>query len=307
MENTLFSRDTAVSNFKYYYYGKSDNNKQSTYHTNACVEPSFPAAIVFIALFGIATLLHLFQMFKTRTWFMIPFVIGGIFETIGYTGRTVSAHQSPGPYTLGPYIIQAVLILVAPALFAASIYMELARIVHMVEGDRALFIRRTWLTKLFVIGDVFAFLLQASGAGLLSSQNANMINTGNNIIIGGLFAQLLFFGLFLLAAAIFHLRVAKAPTRLCFERPWQKHLVGLYVVSFLILVRSIVRVVEYIQGYSGYIMSHEAFLYVFDAAVMFVAVVSMNWIHPGEVAKYVRELDKGKGSGSRDGIMMSNV
>ena len=82
---------------------------------------------------------------------------------------------------------------------------------------------------------------------------------------------------------------------------------GLYVVSFLILVRSIVRVVEYIQGYSGYIMSHEAFLYVFDAAVMFVAVVSMNWIHPGEVAKYVRELDKGKGSGSRDGIMMSNV
>ena len=307
MENTLVSRDTAVSNFKYYYYGKSNNNKQSSHHTNTSAEPSFPAAIVFIALFGIATLLHLFQMFKTRTWFMIPFVIGGIFETIGYTGRTVSAHQSPGPYTLGPYIIQAVLILVAPALFAASIYMELARIVHMVEGDRALFIRRTWLTKLFVIGDVFAFLLQASGAGLLSSQNANMINTGNNIIIGGLFAQLLFFGLFLFAAAIFHFRVAKAPTRLCFERPWQKHLVGLYVVSFLILVRSIVRVVEYIQGYSGYIMSHEAFLYVFDAAVMFVAVVSMNWIHPGEVAKYVRELDKGKGSGSRDGIMMSNV
>jgi hypothetical protein len=240
---------------------------------------------------------------------MVPFVIGGIFETIGYVGRAVSAHQSPGPYALGPYIIQAVLILVAPALFAASIYMELARIVHMVEGDRALFIRRTWLTKIFVIGDVFAFLLQASGAGLLSSQNADMINTGNNVIIGGLFAQLVFFGLFVLAAAIFHVRITKAPTRLCFERPWQKHLVGLYIVSFLILVRSIVRVVEYIQGYSGYIMSHEAFLYVFDATVMFVAVISMNWIHPGEVAKYVRELDKGKECSSNDGIRMdeSNV
>ena len=235
---------------------------------------------------------------------MIPFVIGGIFETIGYAGRAVSAHQSPGPYTLGPYIIQAVLILVAPALFAASIYMELARIVHMVEADRALFIRRTWLTKIFVIGDVFAFLLQASGAGLLSSQNSSMINTGKDIVVAGLFAQLIFFGLFVLAAAIFHIRVMKAPTPLCFERPWQKHLVGLYIVSCLILVRSIVRVVEYIQGYSGYIMSHEVFLYVFDASVMFIAVISMNWIHPGEVARYVRELDKGKGRGSNEAIRM---
>lgn len=96
----------------------------------------------------------------------------------------------------------------------------------------------------------------------------------------------------------------KAPTRLCFERPWQKHLIGLYIVSILILIRSIVRVVEYLQGYDGYIMTHEVYLYIFDALVMFIAVVSMNWIHPGEVAKYVRELEKGKRDGSYGQLRM---
>jgi hypothetical protein len=84
-------------------------------------------------------------------------------ETIGYIGRILSAQENPGPYTLSPYIMQSTLLLVAPALFAASIYMELGRIVLMVDGERSLFIRRTWLTKLFVAGDVLSFLMQASG------------------------------------------------------------------------------------------------------------------------------------------------
>lgn len=39
-------------------------------------EPSLPAAIAAIALFGISSLLHLFQMVRSRTWFLIPFVLG---------------------------------------------------------------------------------------------------------------------------------------------------------------------------------------------------------------------------------------
>jgi hypothetical protein len=35
-------------------------------------------------------------------------------------------------------------------------------------------------------------------------------------------------------------------------------------------------------------MDHEAFIYVFDATVMFVAMVTMNWIHPQEVARQLR-------------------
>lgn len=76
--------------------------------------------------------------------------------------RAVSATQYPD-YDLGPEVIQYIMILVAPALLAASIYMEFGRLIIMTDGDRFCFIRRTWLTKIFVIGDIISFLAQFSG------------------------------------------------------------------------------------------------------------------------------------------------
>jgi hypothetical protein len=39
--------------------------------------PSLAAAAVFVVLFLATALLHVFQLFKNRTWYFIPFVIGG--------------------------------------------------------------------------------------------------------------------------------------------------------------------------------------------------------------------------------------
>ncbi|KAK3073644.1 hypothetical protein LTR53_004603 [Teratosphaeriaceae sp. CCFEE 6253] len=246
--------NSALNGFEYYHYS-----------------PSLAAAILFAILFGLSTSLHFAQMLRSRTWFLIPFVIGGILETIGYVGRALSAGQNPGPYTLGPYIIQSLLTLVAPALFAASIYMELGRIVLLIDGEKALFLRRTWMTKIFVSGDIAT------------------INLGQHIVVAGLFVQVIFFGLFVITAALFHLRMTRMPTGRSYELTWwRKHMMSLYVVSVLIFVRSIVRVVEYLQGFNGYVMGHEAFIYIFDALMMLTAVVVMNWIHPGEVARELR-------------------
>lgn len=49
--------------------------------------------------------------------------------------------------------------------------MELGRIVLVVDGDHALFIRRKWLTKIFVCGDVFSFMMQGAGKYCLPSGN----------------------------------------------------------------------------------------------------------------------------------------
>jgi len=59
--------------------------------------------------------------------------------------------------------MQILLLLVAPALVAASIYMVLGRIIALVEGECHSPIRQKWLTKLFVSGDVLSFLMQATG------------------------------------------------------------------------------------------------------------------------------------------------
>ncbi|KAK1812285.1 hypothetical protein LTR12_013375 [Friedmanniomyces endolithicus] len=295
MIHTRDDGSSVLNGFEYYHY-----------------LPSMGAAVLFIVLFGLVTSLHLFLMIRSRTWFMIPFVIGGIFETIGYIGRAISASQSPGPYTLGPYIIQNILALVSPALFAASIYMELGRIVLMIHGDKALFLRRTWLTKIFVSGDIFSFLMQGAGGGLMGTGDISSIDMGQKLVVGGLFVQVVFFGLFVIAAALFHARMRKMPTERSEELPWwTRHMMSLYVVSMLIFGRSIVRVVEYLQGFNGYvrrlgreerianygasyIMGHEAFIYVFDAMLMFIAVSVMAYFHPGDVAKEVRAAKVGR-------------
>lgn len=59
--------------------------------------------------------------------------------------------------------MQSTLLLVAPALFAASIYMELGRIIRLVKGEKLSLVRVTLMTKIFVSGDVLSFLMQASG------------------------------------------------------------------------------------------------------------------------------------------------
>ncbi|RAH72927.1 RTA1 domain-containing protein [Aspergillus aculeatinus CBS 121060] len=254
--------------------------------------PSSAAAGIFVVLFGLSTLLHFYQLVRTRSWFMIPFFIGGILETIGYVGRLLSALQSPD-FTTGPYIIQSALILIAPAFLAASIYMTLGRIIRMVHAEQYAVIRLGWMTKIFVTGDVLSFLMQASGAGLMVS-NSNDPSTGEHIIIGGLFVQIIFFGFFIITAIIFESRMRKNPTGTAMELSgvWRRHMVALYVSSFLIFVRSIIRVVEYLEGYDGYLMKHEAFIYVFDALLMFGAMVVLQYIHPSQINCFLGMGDK---------------
>jgi len=83
---------------------------------------------------------------------------------MGYAARAKSGSESPD-WTLGPYIIQSLLLLVAPALFAATIYMQLGRIIILVQGESRALVRKKWLTKIFVTGDVLSFMLQGGGMG----------------------------------------------------------------------------------------------------------------------------------------------
>ncbi|RSL74511.1 hypothetical protein CEP51_011535 [Fusarium floridanum] len=192
-------------------------------------EPSVEANIVFVVLFSVSTILHILQIFRTRTWYLTALVSGGCAEIIGYIGRILNAKEDPGCWTMGPYIMQNVLILIAPALMAASIYMILGRIILLTEGEHHALIRRRWLTKIFVFGDVASLLLQSSGGGLMAV-NEDLQKIGQNVIIGGLFVQLLFFGCFIVTSGLFHRRMRLAPTPKSLEPAirWQTYLITLY-------------------------------------------------------------------------------
>ncbi|KAF4635767.1 hypothetical protein G7Y89_g2315 [Cudoniella acicularis] len=257
--------------------------------------PSIPVAAIASGLFAIVTGLHSWKMFKTRAWFLTPLTIGGLFEVAGFAARAYSASQTPD-WTIGPYVIQSVLPLVAPALFAGSIYMVLGRIIVMTDGEAHSVIRRKWLTKMFVCGDILAFTVQAGGAGFMSAGSLSSMNTGQNIVVGGLFIQIVFFGLFVLVALTFHTRMRKVPTARVYSEhlPWEQHLHALYASSALIMIRSIFRVVEFLLGNDGYVFGHEWFMWVFDALLMLFVLIIFCCIHPGEIRRY---LDEAKASG----------
>jgi hypothetical protein len=43
--------------------------------------PSQVAAIIFVVLFGLTTIAHIFQLIKKRTWYFTPLVVGGLCKT----------------------------------------------------------------------------------------------------------------------------------------------------------------------------------------------------------------------------------
>ncbi len=215
-------------------------------------------------------------------------------QVIGYCGRIWSHFDD---MAIGGFVIQAILILIAPALYAASIYMILGRLICALHAEQVSVIPVKWMTKVFVVGDVLSFLLQAGGGGIQAAGTLELFNIGEKIIIVGLFIQIFMFGFFLVTTVVFHIRFRRSSGS---ERQqtlvrWKRHLTVLYVVSAIIMVRSIFRVVEYLQGNRGYLISHEIFLYVFDAVLM-ALVMAIFFVF------YVDDLEASK-AGKHDSAM----
>ncbi|KIW26836.1 uncharacterized protein PV07_06639 [Cladophialophora immunda] len=244
-------------------------------------DPSLAGTCVFAVLFGLSTVWHLILVARRRTWYFVPLITGGIFEIVGYAARGVSHQQAPN-LTLAPYVIQTLLLLVAPALFAASIYMVLVRIVVSADGESCCLIKARWLTTVFVTSDVVTFFVQLGGAGLLASSNPSQSRLGSRIVLAGLLLQIIIFGFFVAVAMVFHLRLRKRLSGKShgLSMPWQQFLYVLYITSAAIMVRSIVRVVEFVEGFEGTIIRHQIYLYVFDGVPMAAVMFVFNFWYP---------------------------
>ncbi|KAJ0125392.1 Protein RTM1 [Diaporthe amygdali] len=224
-------------------------------------DPSIAAACVFVALFSFTFVAHAVLLFRKRTRYFIPFLIGIVCEILGYVARAVSAAETPNWHVV-PYALQSLMLLIAPP------------------------VRPEILTKVFITSDVLSFLVQSGGGGILTNaKTSSNIQLGENVIIVGLLIQLIGFALFISVTAIFHRRVAQDTRgrRLRHAVSWAKVLWILYGVSVLILIRSLFRVIEYIQGYDGYLQTTEVFLYIFDAALMFLVTFILAAFHPSAV------------------------
>ncbi|KAH7024191.1 RTA1 like protein-domain-containing protein [Ilyonectria destructans] len=249
-------------------------------------DPSLAAAVIFIVCFGLSGIYHAFQVIRLKSWYFIPFIIGCLVEVIGYVGRALNAAEKSGQWTQGPYIIQALLLLLGPPFYAASIYMVLGRLIRLLDAEKYSMVRLKWLTKFFLLGDIASILGQAAGGGMLASADSKKSrDLGQAIIITGLAIQIIFFTFFVVITITFDKRIRREPTKasLAITSPWKKLLKVLYGSSALILVRSVFRVVEYIMGEDGELMAKEVYIYIFDATLMLLVSISFNIFHPSAI------------------------
>jgi hypothetical protein len=139
--------------------------------------------------------------------------------------------------------------LIAPILFAASIYMILGRLIMRTDSASFSIVRANWVTKLFVTGDILCFFIQSGGAGMLvQAEDQDGVKRGENIILGGLILQILIFLFFVIIAGTWHRRLESRPTAASADIPWQKMVRFLYAASAFITIRNMCRVVEYAMG-----------------------------------------------------------
>lgn len=214
-------------------------------------------------------------------------------EAAGYYFRSV-AHNNERQ--IGTYIIQYLMIFVAPPMIAAMIYMSPGRILRALQAKDCSIFSPRWQTKLFVLIDTVCFATQFAGAIMSGSEDANEASQGLTTILTGLIVQVAAFTLFIVSLLISHARLnnrfnshSKAP-----DVHWRRYYGGLYVVSGLFLVRNTVRISEQRQGTSGTIASTEAYLYAFDALFMFVVVATMILLHPGRLIRKAVKASKVK-------------
>jgi hypothetical protein len=62
---------------------------------------------------------------------------------------------------------------------------------------------------------------------------------------------------------------------------WLGYFVVLEVSAVMLIVRSVVRGVEYVGGPEGVVARREVFVYVFDAVPMLVVMVGLLVVYPG--------------------------
>ncbi|KAF4499364.1 hypothetical protein FAGAP_4452, partial [Fusarium agapanthi] len=138
-----------------------------------------------------------------------------------------------------PFLIQNLLVLVAPPFLTATIYMSLGgRITRALKAPEASLISLRWITKLFVLVDLICFAMQTAGAIMSGSEDLGESKRGQTIIIGGLVLQTLAFALFIICTLTLQFRIRASPPVHCVVgvmTHYRRCFIALYCTSGLFL------------------------------------------------------------------------
>ena len=194
----------------------------------------------------------------------------------GFALREAGAYQ---PKASGFLFASTICIFAGTPCYAAVNYLTLSRALYYTPFHSPLHPGRASIT-LLGFNNVCG-LLNGVGAGRMVKTELDMQKRqgGADLLKAGLVLLIVTLALSTLLAAELHRRVNLA----CFlyRLELNRVLTTIYVSCALITGRCLFYIVELSQGVNGFLATHEAYFWIFDASIMFLNTAVMNVFHPG--------------------------
>ncbi|KAF3990792.1 hypothetical protein FT663_00661 [Candidozyma haemuli var. vulneris] len=274
------------------------------------------ANVFFCVVFGLLMIFHFSVAGYFRYWYyFVVLGVGSGLDFGGYLARCISATDET---LVDPFLVQIIVLTIAPAFIMAGIYYMLGRqLVYIGSGYS--WLKPRWFSYIYISCDVISLVIQAIGGGMAATAlTANKdTDDGTHIMVAGIAFQVATMSSFLIVGGNF---VARSWFRaspevkfslgnlfaLAFHTPRGKELqkklepnydpkyahvrsrklfpfifTAIFAGTVLIYIRCIYRLVELSEGWTGYTIRHEAFLFCLDALMVFLTCTIFVPFHPG--------------------------
>jgi len=245
--------------------------------------PNIPLSVIYIVVFSLLTMLHLFLTVRSRIWWGLVAVVGGLCEIAGWSGR-LAGHWKPEG--LACYLLQQVCLVIGPVFFSATCYALMGKLIPRVGSQWSRFKPKTFII-FFVVVDVVCLILQGTGGAMCGQAggegNDELLKTGQSIYLAGISVQL--FNTVLFAVLTWdYFRQMKKDTNQSVKSfgglPVFRVYLGVMLVNFLIVFRNGFREAELSEGFDGRLATVEVYVACLDALPMVIAFAALAYCHP---------------------------
>lgn len=255
--------------------------------------PSFALALLGVILFFLFSIVHIFQLFKHKSWYFTTFAVGLVFEIVGYVARTLSAKKNP--YNLIYFIIQYFFVVTAPVFMSAAIYTILSSLINRLGREKSVLSPRIILW-FFITSDVIATVTQIAGAALIGVRQSRREDptSANHILLGGLAYQVFSIGSFIILTGIFLWRTRKQVK----DAGLTIFIAAFSFATLMVYLRTVFRLAETAEGLGGDLSTNEVYFGTLEFMPVVLAVTLFTIWHPGRCVGSRIATDDGKNDSS---------